>query len=84
MPHADWPVAVLIVGTTLAGPGSEHGAPLEEFCDTVFAGLVRGGVDVMGFGATAGLRVEISRQSLEEVFQKRAAMAKAETYTILD
>lgn len=30
------------VQTALAGPGLNHGVPLDEFCDTVFAALIGG------------------------------------------
>jgi uncharacterized oxidoreductase len=72
------------VRTTLAGPGSEHGASLEEFCDTVFEGLVKGGGDVVGFGVTANLQVDISGQSLEAIFADRAAMNVVERYGVSD
>jgi uncharacterized oxidoreductase len=41
------------IRTALAGPGATHGAPLDEFCDAVFAALSQGDAIEIGFGATA-------------------------------
>lgn len=56
------------VQTSLAGPGLTHGAPLAEFCDTVFAGLLECGQNEIGFGPTVNLEVQISGKPLQELF----------------
>jgi uncharacterized oxidoreductase len=44
------------VATELAGPGNAHGAPLDDFCDTVFPALLDQNQTHIGYGATRGLR----------------------------
>ena len=56
------------VQTALAGPGLNHGAPLNEFSDKVFADLVAGDKDAIGFGPTDNIVQEISGQPLEKIF----------------
>ena len=41
------------VATGLAGPGANHGSPLDDFCDAVFPPLVHGSADEIGLGLTA-------------------------------
>jgi uncharacterized oxidoreductase len=57
------------IRTALAGPGATHGAPLDEFCDTVFAALSQGDAFEIGFGATAGPalqeRIDLDRKLFE-------------------
>jgi uncharacterized oxidoreductase len=46
------------IRTTLAGAGATHGAPLDEFCDSIFAALSDGNAIEIGYGATAGPTVQ--------------------------
>ena len=68
------------VQTGLAGPGAGHGAPLEEFCDTVFAELIRG-AEVVGFGATATSEFAQLMDAPKKFFQASAARFPVATYS---
>jgi uncharacterized oxidoreductase len=67
------------VQTALAGPGLSHGAPLDEFCDSVFAELMKGDKQEIGFGPTANLQTLISAQLT--LFHDNAFRFPVETYT---
>jgi uncharacterized oxidoreductase len=58
------------VRTTLAGPGAAHGAPLDDFCDSIFAALVAGDAEEIGYGMTASPaineRLNIDRKLFED------------------
>jgi uncharacterized oxidoreductase len=41
------------IRTALAGQGATQGAPLDEFCDSIFAALSDGDAIEVGYGATA-------------------------------
>ncbi|WP_158809998.1 SDR family oxidoreductase [Beijerinckia sp. L45] len=41
------------VSTQLAGAGATHGAPLDDFCNEVFATLTESGQEEIGYGMTA-------------------------------
>jgi len=56
------------VQTALAGAGLNHGAPLNDFSDKVFADLLAGEKETIGFGPTDNIVQEISGQSLEKIF----------------
>jgi uncharacterized oxidoreductase len=55
------------VQTGLAGPGLNHGAPLNEFCDAVFAKLIQEDINV-GFGPSAAIVDDPSAQKLNAMF----------------
>ncbi|NIG53674.1 SDR family oxidoreductase [Chitinophaga sp. Cy-1792] len=60
------------VQTSLAGAGQNHGAPLDEFCDTVFEKLINTDAGEIGYGPTDGLKVSLSGKSQEEMFEASA------------
>lgn len=68
------------VQTSLAGPGMNHGAQLEEFCNEVFPKLIKEGITEVGFGPTANLTQELSGKPLDTVFKVSAARFSATTY----
>lgn len=67
------------VQTALAGPGLNHGVALDEFCNFVFAALIGGDRQEIGFGPTANLQTLISAQLT--LFQDNAFRFPVETYT---
>lgn len=67
------------VQTALAGPGLNHGAPLNEFCDAVFASLIRGDQQEIGFGPTQNLQMMITAQ--RTLFRENASRFPVKTYT---
>lgn len=56
------------VQTSLAKTDVQHGAPLDEFCDTVFRGLFESGLDEVGFGPTADIQMQINGQPQSTLF----------------
>ncbi|MFB6454557.1 SDR family oxidoreductase [Chitinophaga sp. Hz27] len=68
------------VQTSLAGTGQNHGAPLDEFCDTVFDKLVNTAATEIGFGPTDGLKVSLSGKSQKEVFEASAGRFPVDKY----
>jgi uncharacterized oxidoreductase len=56
------------VQTALAGRGLNHGAPLNDFADKVFADLLAGEKETIGFGPTDNIVQEISGQPVEKIF----------------
>jgi uncharacterized oxidoreductase len=68
------------VQTSLAGPGMNHGAPLDEFCDKVFKELTGSDKESIGFGPTDNLIQEISGQPLQNLFSGSAARFPVHTY----
>ncbi len=68
------------VQTALAGPGLNHGALPDEFCDIVFPLLMDGKNDAVGFGPTADLVPELSGKKVEEFFEAGAARFPVLTY----
>ena len=58
------------VQTSLAGPGLNHGAPLNEFCDAVFNNLQKGMSDEIGYGPTSNLTLELSGVPVSILFQR--------------
>ena len=69
------------VQTALAGPGLNHGSPLDEFCNTVFNKLILGEDDEIGFGPTENLAVELSGKSLKDIFTASSTRFPVEVYT---
>lgn len=68
------------VQTALAGPGLNHGAALNDFCDKVFKELMTGDKDAIGFGPTDNLVQEISGQPLEKLFSGSISRFPINTY----
>jgi len=68
------------VRTALAGPGATHGAPLDDFCDTVFAGLEQPGNDEVGFGITASERFKAPKQLYREMFDEFSGRFPVDVY----
>jgi len=69
------------VQTGLAGPGLNHGAPLNEFCNAVFNKLFLGEDDEIGFGPTENLSVELSGKPLKDIFAASSTRFPVEVYT---
>lgn len=59
------------VQTTL-GDATPHGAPLNDFCDTVFARLTTTEAESIGYGPTAHLDTVIAGQPIESLFRQSA------------
>jgi len=68
------------VQTRLAGPGTNHGVMLDEFCDAVFRTLISSDKTEIGFGQTAELEVAISGRPLGELFQTLSSRFPVEKY----
>jgi hypothetical protein len=64
--------------TALANPS--HGAPLDAFCDAVFAELTAGVSLEIGYGPTVGIG-ERPASALREAFQRSADRAAVRTYS---
>jgi uncharacterized oxidoreductase len=68
------------IRTGLAGPGATHGAPLEDFCDSVFAALSSGEGIEIGYGPTASPAVQ-ERLSLDhQLFESFSGRFPVQTY----
>ncbi len=65
------------VQTSLANP--PHGAPLDEFCDAVFAELIEGSATHVGYGPTRGIE-QLSPSELEAAFTQSANRANVQRY----
>jgi uncharacterized oxidoreductase len=57
------------------------GAPLDPFCDAVFAELVKGESSEIGYGTTAGI-ARISRQELDAHFERMSAHFEVARYAV--
>jgi len=68
------------VQTALAGPGMQHGATLNDFCDTVFPQLLNDAATEVGYGPTENLEITLSGQSQASLFAASAARFAAPTY----
>ncbi|MEO8905920.1 MAG: SDR family NAD(P)-dependent oxidoreductase [Polyangiaceae bacterium] len=67
------------VQTSLGDAGASFGAPLADFCDSVFAEFASGVADEIGYGTTANIS-RASRQELDGHFQQSAARFDVQTY----
>jgi uncharacterized oxidoreductase len=67
------------VRTALAGPGATHGAPLDEFCDSTFAALVDGKLEI-GFGVTNSAAVQERLRIDHELFDGFSGRFPVKTY----
>jgi len=72
------------VQTALAGPGLNHGAPLDEFCDTVFSKIILDDTMTVGFGPTENLVQELNGKPLSEIFDAGTKRFPVETYSSLE
>lgn len=68
------------IRTALAGPGATHGAPLDDFCDSVFAALSNGNAIEIGYGATAGPAVEDRLRLDHKLFESFSGRFPVKTY----
>jgi uncharacterized oxidoreductase len=69
------------VQTGLGDPGVTHGAPLDEFCDAVFASLQRGDAEVIGFGRTGTPEFRQMLETAEPFFKASAVRFRVATYS---
>jgi len=69
------------IRTALAGPGATHGAPLDDFCDWIFAALSREDAIEIGYGATAGPAVEERLNLDRKLFESFSGRFPVKTYT---
>jgi uncharacterized oxidoreductase len=69
------------VRTGLAGPSATHGAPLEEFCDSVFSGLSRPDLAEIGFGVTASDSFQEPKKLYRALFEQFSARFPIERYS---
>ena len=69
------------IRTGLAGPGATHGAPLDEFCDTVFPELF-GDSDTIGFATTGTSEFKQLIDAPKYLFAASAARFPTQTYSI--
>ncbi|SEL33245.1 uncharacterized oxidoreductase [Chitinophaga rupis] len=67
------------VQTTLAGAG--HGAPLDDFCDTVFPKLSDDSITEVGYGPTENLQITLNGKSQADLFAASAVRFPVVTYT---
>jgi len=68
------------IRTHLVGPGATHGAPVDEFCDAIFAAMSSGDGIEIGYGATAGPEVG-ERLSLDHrLFESFSGRFPVKTY----
>jgi uncharacterized oxidoreductase len=68
------------VRTALAGPQATHGAPLDDFCDTVFAALSTGHADEVGYGMTDTDAFKAAQAPYREMFQGLSGRFPVATY----
>jgi uncharacterized oxidoreductase len=68
------------LATGLAGPGANHGAPLDEFCDAVFPALAEPGVTDIGFAMTATDAFRASMDRQRDMFEQFSARFPVTTY----
>jgi uncharacterized oxidoreductase len=68
------------IRTALAGPGATHGAPLDDFCDAVFAALSKGEAVEIGYSPTAGPEVEERRGLDHKLFERFSGRFPVQTY----
>lgn len=68
------------VQTSLAGPGLNHGVALKDFIDSVFAALFLNDQEVVGFGPTANLTIEINKQPQSSLLSSSASRFPVEIY----
>jgi uncharacterized oxidoreductase len=57
---------------TALGGATQHGIPLDDFCDAVFPRLTTSDADRIGYGPTANLDTVIAGQPIESLFRQSA------------
>ena len=68
------------ISTALAGPGATHGAPLDDFYDTVFAALSNGEANEIAYGATAAPAVQERLDLDHTLFENLSGRFPVKTY----
>jgi uncharacterized oxidoreductase len=68
------------VRTALAGAGATHGAPLDDFCDAIFAGLAEGAAEEIGYGMTATEAFEAPKALYRAMFKEFSTRFPVKTY----
>lgn len=68
------------VATGLAGPGANHGAPVDEFCDAVFPQIVTGNTPEVGFGMTGSSVFREAMQTYRGLFDASSSRFPVEGY----
>ncbi len=68
------------IRTALAGPGATHGAPLDDFCDSVVAALSDGEAIEIGYGATATPAVQEQLSLDHKLFESFSGRFPVKTY----
>ena len=68
------------VQTGLGGTNLEHGAPLADFTDAVFAQLKAGTQDEIGYGFTASAPFQAAAEPYREMFMQARARASVRLY----
>jgi uncharacterized oxidoreductase len=68
------------VQTALAGPGLNHGASPDAFCDEVFTKLFINEQEVVGYAQTEGLEIAINGQPQVTLFLNSAARFPVDLY----
>ena len=69
------------VQTALAGPGTTHGALLDEFCNGVFSALEQGDTDIVGFGMTNTPEFKQMLEATEPLFKASSSRFPVGTYS---
>ena len=69
------------VATGLAGPGNNHGATVDDFCDTVFPQLLRQDLVEVGYGATASDQFVAAKKPYKEMFESFSNRFPTAAYT---
>jgi len=68
------------VATGLAGPEHTHGAPLDDFCDTVYPALLDDDTNEIGYGTTDSPAFQTQIHAATAMFDQFAARFPIETY----
>ncbi len=68
------------VKTSLAGPGLNHGAAVDDFCDAVYNKLVQSTATYIRFGPTETLDVKINDVSFDTLFAESASRFQIKKY----
>jgi uncharacterized oxidoreductase len=68
------------VATELAGLENKHGAPVDDFCDTVYAALLDNSKNEIGYGVTDSPAFQAQIHTTAALFDQSAARFPIETY----
>jgi len=69
------------VATRLAGPAAKHGAPLDDFCNTVFPALVNEETEEIGYGMTASGAFNEPKALYRAMFEQFSLRFPVQAYT---